>query len=159
MDKEKAPRRVLSRLTVFLADVEKSYGRGAEDNVGKKLKYEIESNEEDDKISADGHSLSCGSGVDCIHEESEATEKEDARVDNGANDRRNGDGKVAIFLFKKLIHKTRAQACKNTLYHNGDNGSGDAETHPEGGICRHKEDDTGNTAKPSARKRTAQGRT
>ena len=145
-------------LAVFLSDVQESYDGGTQNDVGQKLKYEVESNENYDQISTHRHVSACGTGINGVHKEGEATEKKDSRVDYGADDCRYADRKITIFLFKKLVNKTREKTRKDSLDHNGNDGAGDAETHPEGGICRHKEDDTGNAAEPRARKRAAQGR-
>lgn len=155
MSDKKAPCRVLFLL---FSDIQQSHDRGAENDVGKKLKHEIEANKENDQIRTDRHVFSRRACVYGIHKECEASQDEDARVDNGADDCGNDDGEVTVELFKRLINDTSEQPREKSLYQNGDDRSVNAETKPERRVGRHEEYGTRNNAEPCTRKRATQGR-
>ena len=142
--------------SMLLSYVQKSYNNRAENNVGKKLKHEVKSYEEDDQIASHRHTLACGSCFYRVHKEHEATEYKDCRVSNRADDCRNQNGYVTIDLFKKLVGNACQQARQDTLDHNGNNGTRDTETQPERRVCRHEEHHACYCAKPCTREGAAQ---
>ena len=81
---------------LFFAKINETAKHRGQHYVKEEFENKVQSDEEDDEVAADRHSLCRSPRVDRVHKEDKATDKEYPRIDNGRNHRRNDNGNITV---------------------------------------------------------------